>query len=293
MDHIFELENYLIEKVLLPSIKSNSNSMHYFRDTYSLIPADRIDTEHTMADIKDDDVVTVSSMYKHVNRDAVVPIEFVRVPINDVPNERVPELGDFDYLVETVCSKVDKTTAVHCNCQMGRGRTTTGMFICALIMSKSQHKTIDVQLVAKKEKTCENGYYSFVRELIKLWPEAENVKLEIDAMMDLCDHLINMRQFIWKCKTEYENESGKGNQSRADFWRNLAINYVERYVYFILFGMYLTENFSAGSAGEKCSTFKTWCGRKDDLFVKVIGRKPGQREDIDKINSLLGNFKWD
>jgi len=287
---IFSLENYLVEQVLKPSILSNANSMHYFRDTYSLVPADRIDTEHELTEVKDSEVVTVSKMYETVNTLGELPVDFVRVPINDVPNERVPELHEFDYLIEIVTTKVDESTGIHCNCQMGRGRTTTGMFICALIMSKNQNKSIDVSEQTIRAKTPENGYYSFVNELVKLVPQAQDAKLEIDALMDQCDHLINMRGFIWKCKGDYEKEIAKGNESRADFWKNLAINYVERYVYFILFCLYLTAHVSISKMGPDQSSFKTWCESKEDVFVKVIGRKPGKREDV---HPILPNFQWE
>ena len=292
-DKTFELENYLADEVLRPSITANKDTMHYFRDTYSLVPADRIDTEHDLSGIKDGDILTVSGMYESVNKTAPVPIDFVRVPINDVPNERVPELQEFDYLIEIVCSKVDKSTAIHCNCQMGRGRTTTGMFICALIMSKSQNKQIRTDVVKSKDKTPENGYYSYVTALISAVPEAENAKHEIDALMDMCDHLINMRQFIWKCKGDYAKEMEKGNQSRADFWKNLAINYVERYVYFIFFCLYLSSKFQGKETGGIKSSFKSWCENQEDLFVKIIGRKPGQRQDVDVKNPLLPKFNWE
>lgn len=76
----------------------------------------------------------VREAYELVNATEGAPaVTYVRVPITD---ETAPDEGDFDQLVaelrETALALTDETALVF-NCQMGRGRTTTGM-VCGSIL---------------------------------------------------------------------------------------------------------------------------------------------------------------
>src|SRR6185437_6873450 len=57
---------------------------------------------------------------------------YVRLPIVD---ERSPSMADFDSLVDTLRVANEPTTAVVFNCQMGKGRTTTGM-VCSVMIKR-------------------------------------------------------------------------------------------------------------------------------------------------------------
>lgn len=56
-------------------------------------------------------------------------VDYERVPITD---EKSPKELDFDILVHKI-SQADVKTEIIFNCQMGRGRTTTGMVIATLV----------------------------------------------------------------------------------------------------------------------------------------------------------------
>ncbi|GJP69891.1 hypothetical protein CLOP_g893 [Closterium sp. NIES-67] len=75
-----------------------------------------------------DSVQTPLEVYQDLQR-AGYNVDYERVPVTD---EKVPEEQDFDLLVESL-SGVDESTAQIFNCQMGRGRTTTGTVVATLI----------------------------------------------------------------------------------------------------------------------------------------------------------------
>merc|ERR1711904_517854 len=68
-------------------------------------------------------------------QDGVPELTYSRVPIAD---ETAPEEPDFDQLVMDLrgiaCSELAKDVALVFNCQMGRGRTTTGMVCGSILM---------------------------------------------------------------------------------------------------------------------------------------------------------------
>ncbi|CAI5507986.1 unnamed protein product [Closterium sp. Naga37s-1] len=75
-----------------------------------------------------DSVQTPLEVYQDLQRQGY-NVDYERVPVTD---EKVPEEVDFDLLVESL-SGVDEGTAQIFNCQMGRGRTTTGTVVATLI----------------------------------------------------------------------------------------------------------------------------------------------------------------
>lgn len=75
-------------------------------------------------------------------------IEYVRVPVTD---EKAPKDNDVDLLVqrvwriaqedETRMSMGQQPSAIVFNCQMGRGRTTTGMIIASMVLLRKHIRT--------------------------------------------------------------------------------------------------------------------------------------------------------
>jgi len=75
-----------------------------------------------------DTVKTPLEVYEELQHQGYL-VDYERVPITD---EKAPKEGDFDNLVRRI-SQVDMETEIVFNCQMGRGRTTTGMVISTLV----------------------------------------------------------------------------------------------------------------------------------------------------------------
>lgn len=57
------------------------------------------------------------------------PVDYERVPVTD---EKSPKERDFDLLLRRLAN-AHPSTALVFNCQMGRGRTTTGMVVACLV----------------------------------------------------------------------------------------------------------------------------------------------------------------
>ncbi|ONK62988.1 uncharacterized protein A4U43_C07F10230 [Asparagus officinalis] len=75
-----------------------------------------------------DSIKTTLEVYEELQVEGYL-VDYERVPITD---EKSPKESDFDNLVRRI-AQVDKDTEIIFNCQMGRGRTTTGMVIATLV----------------------------------------------------------------------------------------------------------------------------------------------------------------
>lgn len=62
-------------------------------------------------------------------------MDYLRVPVTD---EKAPKDADFALLTKRLWDVPDGAALVF-NCQMGRGRTTTGMIIASLLYLRRRH----------------------------------------------------------------------------------------------------------------------------------------------------------
>ena len=125
-----------------------SPQVRYYRDTYAEHPEDRKNIEYSVHLDNDEDLVTLSGLYeqiKHLDeafklgyaRWGILLSEFdenlfcsmFRMPIVD---EKAPRECDFDNMLSSL-RDVGPDTACVFNCQMGKGRTTTGMIVACLV----------------------------------------------------------------------------------------------------------------------------------------------------------------
>ena len=67
-------------------------------------------------------------------------MEYTRVPVTD---EKAPKEKDFALLMRRLW-KPPEGAALIFNCQMGRGRTSTGMIIASLLQMRRRLKTVDL-----------------------------------------------------------------------------------------------------------------------------------------------------
>ena len=80
------------------------------------------------------DVQTPLEVYEELARDGF-NVHYLRVPITD---EKAPMGDDFEVLMRNAW-ELDASDSIIFNCQMGRGRTTTGMVIaCCILLRKAQ-----------------------------------------------------------------------------------------------------------------------------------------------------------
>ena len=159
-------------------------------------------------------------------------VDYLRIPITD---EQAPIPHVFDLLIQQVSRM---TTIGHYslfNCQMGRGRTTTGMVIaCVLsqfLLDRSQspvhlsngntsledlletklsilstkHSRENSEVPDANEKTrLLNGDFKIILRLLRVLQHGRLAKRLTDSAIDHCQHIQNIREAIYEYKIRYE-----------------------------------------------------------------------------------------
>merc|ERR1712080_766580 len=118
-----------------------------------------------------------------------------RMPIVD---EKAPSEGSFDSLVREL-QDLGPDTACAFNCQMGKGRTTTGMIIATLVKDILHGQsgdrtytplTVDRAEFPDEEEALEEehrlGNYGVIEQIYRYIPEAREGKAHLDHVIDLC-----------------------------------------------------------------------------------------------------------
>eukprot|EP01117_Protostelium_nocturnum_P005712 TRINITY_DN2062_c1_g1_i1.p1 TRINITY_DN2062_c1_g1~~TRINITY_DN2062_c1_g1_i1.p1 ORF type:complete len:575 (+),score=149.24 TRINITY_DN2062_c1_g1_i1:32-1756(+) len=197
----------------------------------------------------------------------VLPLQYARVPITDecAPQER--DLEELVFLLKDLVllatSSVSSTrTAVVFNCQLGRGRTTTGLVCAYLIMyvhlTHLEESLLDTSATEGKSDGSPdylNGEYSVVTQLVSLLQDGQKIKNQVDRAIDACSQVQNLREAIFECRQRslLEDENSKKYEERG-------LNYLERYWWLIVFNAYLAEQAPLGFK----ENFSVWMSRRWD-----------------------------
>ena len=155
-------------------------------------------------------------------------IRYARIPITD---EQAPIPAAFDQLLKLIETNPE---ADYCfNCQMGRGRTTTGMVIVYLyLLVKDDTNPVTTTIS-----------FTLIDSLLSVLPLGQQSKRLVDVAVDSCAHIQNLRD----CIPAY---------LRQDPQRGL--NYLIRYFYLIAFAEYIqTRNND--------ETFQVWLGERKEI----------------------------
>jgi len=169
------------------------------------------------------------------------PLDYNRIPITD---ECAPEERDFDQLLQAV-KMSSLTTAIVCNCQMGRGRTTTGL-VCAYLILYTHGRSEQVRdeeypdfVWNENSPDYTNGQYKIIAQLIDAINNGELIKKQVDYAIDKCQHFQNLRLAILECKDKVD----KGEEVQK--FTKRGYNYLERYWWLIVFNAFLSEQSPA------------------------------------------------
>ncbi|KAK4783955.1 hypothetical protein SAY86_018323 [Trapa natans] len=179
-----------------------------------------------------DSVKTPLEVYQELQLEGYL-VDYERVPVTD---EKSPKEQDFDILVEKI-SKANITTDIVFNCQMGRGRTTTGMVIATLIYLNrigasgiprinSIGRIYDFASgvpdnLPDSEEAVRRGEYAVIRSLIRVLEGGVEGKRQVDKVIDMCSSMQNLREAIVYIHTEKDtlHSSSLGQSSFADWMR--------------------------------------------------------------------------
>jgi len=256
--------------------RDQRGKVKYYRDTYAEHPEDRENIEYCVHMEGEDALLTLTELYDSM-KCLGFNLSYFRLPIVD---EKAPRDIDFDAAL-TAMRQTDPDTACIFNCQMGKGRTTTGMILACLLkdilFGDRDKKYFKNDKVTKEEfpdedeyleERAKRGQYQIIDDISKYIPGVDEAKAHIDHIIDLCGvppvgtGLQNLKECIQWTQTKHDFEPKK----KRPFWKQMSKNFIERYVYLIVFTTYV----KAFSHRDFDKSFTHWMDERAELR-EVIG----------------------
>jgi hypothetical protein len=229
------------------------------------------------------DVQTPLEVYQELVADGY-DVDYLRVPVTD---EKAPKPSDFQLLIER-CWDPPPGAALVFNCQMGRGRTTTGMVIASLLALRraappGAMPTPPAQplpglpewwvagdrypspskgaLSVLEETELKAGKFGVIRSLLRALDGGAAAKAALDAVIDACSGMQNLREAIasYRGRIFYE-----ANDTRRQSLLQVCLEYLERYFVLICFVSYVCgAHFPPGSPA--ALSFGEWLAARPEL----------------------------
>jgi guanylate kinase len=175
-------------------------------------------------------------------------VSFWRWPITD---EQSPEERDFEVLLDIL--ETERPAAVVFNCQMGRGRTTTGMVLARVIWQVLWGAIPHAPPATKRTS------FPLVEGIVRrLGCEAE--KLVLDDAIDAASAMQNLREAILKYFQPHEAKNVRK-----------AKNFMERYIYLLLFTVYIHAVAGKGAhAADGRVAFRGWVASQPNVRIYEV-----------------------
>ncbi|XP_078171859.1 metal ion-binding protein isoform X2 [Carex rostrata] len=233
-----------------------------------------------------DSIKTPVEVYEELKQEGYL-VEYERVPITD---EKSPKEIDFDHLVQKI-SQVSIDTEIVFNCQMGRGRTTTGMVIATLVYmnrigTSGIPRTSSIGQVfatanyvpdntPDSEEAIRRGEYSVIRSLARVLEGGVECKRQVDKVIDKCDSMQNLREAIATYRNSILRQPDEMKRAAS---LSFFVEYLERYYFLICFAIYIhTESSALRSASSCKSSFSDWMKARPELYSilrRLLRRDP-------------------
>ncbi|KAF8657553.1 hypothetical protein AX16_002190 [Volvariella volvacea WC 439] len=228
--------------------------------------------------VSEDDILTPRDVFDRIVEEGY-RIDYGRVAITD---EQAPLPGALSQLLGRIQSGMSRAGDFIFNCQMGRGRTTTGMITACLISSTMNwqppaESTIETEDYLpevydtlegpSEEEAYLHGEYKTILQLVGVLSHGKAAKKLTDQAIDHLQDVQNLRKAIYdyKIKTEAcEKGSSKGQKLF-----NITVNYLYRYGTLIVFANYLIE-MREGKSPEM--TFPEWLQKHREI-TKILERR--------------------
>ncbi|XP_068660275.1 uncharacterized protein [Aristolochia californica] len=233
-----------------------------------------------------DSVTTPLEVYEELQLEGYL-VDYERVPITD---EKSPKERDFDLLVHRI-SRADINTDIIFNCQMGRGRTTTGMVIATLVYlnrigasgiprTNSIGKVFDsgadvTDNTPNTEEAIRRGEYAVIRSLIRVLEGGVEGKRQVDKVIDKCASMQNLREAI----ATYRNSIlRQADEMKREASLSFFVEYLERYYFLICFAVFIhTERAALNPMCSGQSSFADWMRARPELYSilrRLLRRDP-------------------
>lgn len=149
---------------------------------------------------------------------SIQSLTYYRIPIE---RENAPEHADVERMTELIgfafpqVPTATPTTAFVFNCQMGKRRTTTALVLGSLIWHRPQLSTVPIHIPVMPPPTPpflspnnslstlsvvrpnrDDGNFTVIQELMKRLPHGKQAKQWVDATIDACAAILNIRTVI-------------------------------------------------------------------------------------------------
>ncbi|KAG2141169.1 inositol hexakisphosphate-domain-containing protein [Suillus bovinus] len=229
--------------------------------------------------VEEDDIMTPRDVFDLMAKEGF-KINYGRVAITD---EQAPLPDALSQLLERIRSGYSEADDFIFNCQMGRGRTTTGMVTACLISTtmnwQGEENYIDGQEDPdsieydsmdgpSEEQAYRQGEYKTILQLVGVLSHGKIAKWLTDRAIDLMQDVQNLRKSIYDYKLKVEAlEKGSAKQRKL---MNVAVNYLYRYGTLIVFANYLIE--LREMQGRETRGFSDWL-REHREIAKLLGRR--------------------
>ncbi|KAI8579918.1 hypothetical protein K450DRAFT_187884 [Umbelopsis ramanniana AG] len=244
-------------------------------------------------------------------------VDYLRIPITD---EQAPIPDVFDQLIRRM-QNANTGVDVLFNCQMGRGRTTTGMVTaCLMTMILKNDLVMDMtsSYVVESSTTplastadlgelslynldedeahqaaerYTNGEYKIILQLVSALTYGKLAKRLTDHAINECDHMQNLRKAIYDYKLRLDALEVGSQKYHAT--REVGLNYLVRYFYLIVFANYLLEEMvhqddGSSDDGDHDTNEETILDDEAKKIITFSQWLKGRREitNIIKLNSI-------
>ncbi|KAK0446168.1 inositol hexakisphosphate-domain-containing protein [Armillaria borealis] len=200
-------------------------------------------------EVEEKDILTPRDVFDLMTAEGF-KLDYGRIAITD---EQAPLPDALSLLLERVKSGLSKAGDFIFNCQMGRGRTTTGMVTACLISTimnwNSQANDILSHDEAagvfdsidgySEEEAYRQGEYKTILQLVGVLSHGKVAKRLADRAVDQMQDVQNLRKTIYDYKLKVDAcEKGSLKERKL---RSVTVNYLYRYGMLIVFANYLIE----------------------------------------------------
>ncbi|KAL6297864.1 inositol hexakisphosphate-domain-containing protein [Sparassis latifolia] len=237
-------------------------------------------------DVTDQDIMTPRDVFDLMVREDY-KVDYARIAVTD---EQAPLPDALWQLLERVRSGLvsGRVSDFFFNCQMGRGRTTTGMIAACLISTtlswehelergllspkiESEYGLEQYDLIdgPSEEEAYLQGEYKVILQLVGVLSHGKVAKRLTDQAIDLMQDVQNLRKAIYDYKLKVNaSEKGSARQSKL---MDLGVNYLYRYGTMIVFANYLIEAREGKLQGSDVS-FPAWLRERREI-TRLLGRR--------------------
>jgi protein-tyrosine phosphatase len=217
---------------------------------------------------------------------------YYRTPITDEQAPSPHTLDEFVRYLEQGVAIEHRTLIL--NCQMGRGRTTTGLIIACLwcwhrgkvdaniflanrtkspVAATSSNYTTPLEQIeavhvpaalspnSNREESHSNslkaGWYKIVISLVRVLPDGAAMKRETDAVIDWCSGMQNLRQVVYDAQVAALSCLPR----KKAFFVRRGTNYLIRYFMLILINSY----FHSEKSNNFSKSFVQWLNERKEI----------------------------